>query len=174
MDLQPSYVNNTLSTYLGHLQLLYQHLRSTHHDVKNLTEEIRLRRFPPLTLYPNCQCNMSPSYTTFYSAQMMLLHTRYGLSSLGKKLLMVYDEYYLGQLSEADLGRTLRYSDGMKRAASETIAKCVDVMGKHPEEQKRCVQIIHACTKMLELSGKPQSSQFILNRQRLDICAYPG
>ncbi|KAK3368096.1 hypothetical protein B0H63DRAFT_564856 [Podospora didyma] len=99
----------------------------------------------------------SATVLTFYGQQMLMLHRKYALSANAKKLLEAHDDWKHGRIDQDELGRLVRLSGNMRKAVTDTIAKCASVMRKKPAELKNCVDIIQACTEILSAADKPPS-----------------
>ncbi|KAK3340905.1 hypothetical protein B0H65DRAFT_275711 [Neurospora tetraspora] len=98
---------------------------------------------------------MSSSRATFYAHQTLNLHARYGLSDNAKKLLRAHDHWRMGGLERDQLGRLVRMSPDMRKSITDTITKCAEIMRKKPAEVKNCIDIIQACTEILDAADKP-------------------
>jgi hypothetical protein len=90
---------------------------------------------------------------SFYAAQTLDLYKKYKLSENAKSLLKALDDYQFGRIDEAELGRLVRLSPNMRKAITETIARCAKVMGEKPAEMKNCIEIIQNCTVILSIAG---------------------
>lgn len=97
---------------------------------------------------------MSSSRATFYAHQTLNLHARYNLSDNAKKLLRAHDEWRMGSLGQEELGRRVRMSVDNRKAITDTITKCAATMRKKPADTKNCIDIIQACTEILDAAGK--------------------
>lgn len=91
---------------------------------------------------------------TFYAQQMLNLHNKYGLSNNAKTLLRALDDYKFGRIDQKELGRIVRLSNNMRKAITDTIKKCAQIMGTKPAEVKHCVEIIQSCTEILAVAGE--------------------
>lgn len=97
---------------------------------------------------------MSSSDATFYKHQTLNLHARYKLSENAKKLLRDHDQWKQGKLQKEELGRLVRMSPEKRKSITEAIIKCTEMMRKKPAEDKNCLDIIQACTEILDAAGK--------------------
>ncbi|KAK0711429.1 hypothetical protein B0H67DRAFT_463602, partial [Lasiosphaeris hirsuta] len=68
------------------------------------------------------------SLPSFYAQQMLNLHNEYGLSENAGRMLLTYDNWRAGHIDQDELGRIVRMSPSMRRAITETIAKCAGIM----------------------------------------------
>ncbi|KAK3951709.1 hypothetical protein QBC32DRAFT_261847 [Pseudoneurospora amorphoporcata] len=98
---------------------------------------------------------MSSSRATFYAHQTMNLYARYGLSDNAKRLLRDHDQWRMGSLDRDQLGRNVRMSPDLRKSITDTITKCAAMMRKKPDEVKNCIEIIQACTEILDAADKP-------------------
>lgn len=94
------------------------------------------------------------SSKSFYVQQLKALHTRYGITKGAITLLKALDQYHMGSMDAAELGRMVRLSSGTRKALTDTITKCATVMEKKPEEVKDCVALIKNCTEILGIAGE--------------------
>ena len=97
---------------------------------------------------------MSSSRATFYAQQTLNLHARYGLSENAKKLLRDHDQWKSGKLERDELGRQVRLCPDKRKSITDAITKCTAMMRKKPTESKNCLDIIQACTEILDAAGK--------------------
>jgi len=77
---------------------------------------------------------------SFYVQRLKCLHTRYKLSDNAIRLLKALDDHHTGAAQDDALGRLVRLSPNMRKAATETIAKVCHQFHPCPEilPESRC------------------------------------
>lgn len=94
------------------------------------------------------------SSKAFYVQKTKRLHSRYSLSVNAVLLLKALDDFTVGIIDHAELGRIVRMSKNNRKAVTEIITKCAAVMEKQPGEMKDCIALIQNCTEILTVAGK--------------------
>ena len=96
------------------------------------------------------------SLPSFYAQQLLNFPARYSLSTNAVNLLRAHDEWKTGRIETCELGRIVRMSPNMRKAITETITRCAELIGrsKNTDDDSNLVKIITACTEMLTAAGK--------------------
>ncbi|EFX00472.1 hypothetical protein CMQ_7474 [Grosmannia clavigera kw1407] len=99
----------------------------------------------------------------FYVQKTKRLHSRYSLSGNAVLLLKALDDFHVGIIDHAELGRIVRMSRNNRKAVTEIITKCAAVMEKQPGEMKDCIALIQNCTEILGVAALARTCKTIRN-----------
>ena len=99
--------------------------------------------------------------STFYEFRMGNAFARYGVPENAVRMFKAFEEFRMGRLDEAGLGRLIRTSPANRASLVETLHRCIDIMATstttaegHPDSSKYCAALMKNCTEMIGIAGK--------------------
>lgn len=105
--------------------------------------------------------------STFYEFRMGNAFARYGVPENAVRMFKAFEEFRMGRLDEAGLGRLIRTSPANRASLVETLHRCLDIMatgsttttkstttGEGFSDSKYCAALMKSCTEMIGIAGK--------------------
>ena len=92
--------------------------------------------------------------STYYEFRMHNLFMRYEIPANAVRMLKALEEFKMGRLEEASLGRLIRTSPENRNSLFQTMKRCLEVISADSAQAGHCTAIMKCCTELLSIAGK--------------------